>query len=193
MNSHGNQEFNVLCNAVRKFRQRHAPQSSMTLILKLDDGVSPRVFRSNPELDPVAPKRPRPSQMPLTAYYKRKKTEEDQIESDKGSIWHFDFFLSYLAEPIDEPGSSTLGDYANPFDDSQPDSQESTLSADFTTIDVKITRQKKDIEEDNLDSEEEIEEENGIEGDYEGGEEVEQEETSDQEIQAILNFSQRQG
>mgnify|MGYP003335308838 CR=1 FL=1 len=103
------------------------------------------------------------------------------------------FFLSYLAEPIDEPGSSTLGDYANPFDDSQPDSQESTLSADFTTIDVKITRQKKEIEEDNLDSEEEIAEENGIEGDYEGGEEVEQEETSDQEIQAILNFSQRQG
>jgi len=113
MNSQASNEYNALCSAIKKFRQKHAPQAAITLIVKLEQGSAPIVHKSNPETEPiVVSKPPRPSQMPITAYCKRKRPEEDQIESKK-------------EKPTDESDGYVYNpdDFKNPFG-----SQESTLS-----------------------------------------------------------------
>ena len=53
MNSQTTNEYNALCSAIKKFRQKHAPQASMTLILKLEEGKAPMVYKSNPDTEPI--------------------------------------------------------------------------------------------------------------------------------------------
>ncbi len=96
MNSQMTSEWNALCNAIRKFRQKHAPEASMTLIMKLQEGMVPKIFKSNTDTEPITPNRPRPSQMPLTAYLKRKGPRENPIEPKQGNIRHLLYILKII-------------------------------------------------------------------------------------------------